>query len=113
MRKVVRIIPFVLLVIALAFNAGCSSLKGGVDISLEGLTLGAITMEGKPVTGLPSDKINLLLEVSAQKVTVAYSANGTILTLKPSGATIEIKANGVSIKGIKPDQVKVEWAVTK
>ena len=113
MKKVIRIIPFVLLIIALALSAGCSSLGGGADISLESLTLGAVTMEGKPVTGLPSDKIDLLLEVSAQRVTVGYSANGTLLTLSPSGATIEIKPSGVSIKGLKPDQIKIQWAGAK
>jgi len=99
------------LVITLAFNIGCAA--GGTDIILEGLNLGAVTMDGKPVAGLPSEKINLLLEVSASKVTVKYSADGTILTLSPSGATVEITASGISIKGVKPEQVKVEWAVSE
>jgi len=33
--------------------------------------------------------------------------------LVPSGATIEIESNNVSIKGVKPEQIKVEWAVTQ
>ena len=70
-------------------------------------------MDGKPVAGLPSEKINLLLEVSARKVTVKDGADGTILTLNPSGATVEIKASGILIKGVKTEQVKVEWAVSE
>ena len=59
--------------------------------------------ESKTVTELPSDKLSLLLEVSTRKVTVNRSASGTILTLSPSRATVEIKADGVLIKGVKPE----------
>ena len=69
-------------------------------------------MEGKPLAGLPSDKINLDLDVAAQTIKVRTTANGTILTLVPSGATIEISGETVSFKGLKPEQVKVEWAIT-
>ena len=93
-------------------SAGCS-VRGGADIRLEGVSPGALTMEGKSVTGLPSDKINLLLEVSAEGVLVSSNAKGTTLTIRPSGATIEMKGNDISIKGVKPEQIKVEWATTK
>jgi len=83
---------------------------GGTNINLEGLTLGTVTMDGKPVTGLPSQKINLLLEVSAREVTVKYDADGTTLILGSSGATLEINSSGILINGIKPEQIKVEWA---
>lgn len=112
-KAIIRFIPLVFLLIGLVFNVGCSSSNSGADISLEGLTLGAVTMEGKPVTGFPSDKINLLLEVSAQRVIVNYGAGGTVLTLITSGATVEIKPEGVVIKGVKPEQIKLEWATTK
>ena len=108
MKGTIRIIASILLVITLAFTVGC--VPSGADISLEGLTLGTVTMDGKPVAGLPSQKINLLLQVSAQKVTIKYSADGTIVILSPSGATIEIKAGSILIKGTKPEQIKVEWA---
>jgi len=111
MKRTSKIIASLLLVIILAFNVGCG--MGGTNINLEGLTLGTVTMDGKPITGLPSEKINLLLEVSAREVTVKYGADGTILTLGSSGATIEIKSSGILISGIKPEQVKVEWAVSK
>ena len=111
MKGTIRIIASILLVITLALSVGC--VMRGADISLGDLTLGTVTMDGKPVAGLPSQKINLLLQVSAQKVLVNTTAEGTILTLVPSEATIEIKANGVSIKGVKPEQIKVEWAVSE
>jgi hypothetical protein len=37
------------------------------------------------------------------------SADGTVLTLVPSGGTIEIKGDSITFKGLKPEQVKVEW----
>ena len=108
-----RIITIVLLVMllamALVFAGGCGVV--GADIRLEGLNLGTVAMDGKPLTGLPSDKINLDLDVGAQTIKVRTSANGTILTLVPSGATVTIDGDSVSFNGLKPDQVKVEWAV--
>ena len=106
MKRTIAIISLILLLSVSLLNVGCR-LRGGADISLEGLTLGAVSMQGKPVAGLPSDKIALLLDVSAQRVIVSSSADGTTLTIKPSGATIEIKATGVSIKGVKSEQIKV------
>jgi hypothetical protein len=114
MKIAIRVIFLIFLVSLVGlFSVGCGigGIGGGANIRLEGLSLGAVTMDGKPVTGLPSDKISLLLEVSAQNVLVRTSADGiTTLTISPSGGTIEIKADGVSIKGIKPEQIKVEWA---
>ena len=105
------IIGIILLTIILALNTGCSA--GGANIRLHGMSLGTVTMDGKPVEGLPSEKIDLLLEVSVKEITVDYSANGTILTLSPSGATLEITANGIIINGIKAEQIKVEWVTSK
>jgi hypothetical protein len=111
MQKTSKIIASILLVITLAFSVGCG--RGGTNINLKGLTLGTVTMDGKPISGLPSQKINLLLKVSAREVTVNYDADGTTLILSPSGATLEIKSGGILISGIKPEQVKVEWAVSE
>lgn len=109
MKRTLEIVAFLLLfIIILAFNIGCAA--GGADISLEGLNLGTVTMGEKPIAGLPSEKINLLLEVSARRLTVKYGADGTILILSPSGAKVEITASGISIEGVKPEQVKLEWA---
>ena len=108
-RIVTIILSLMLLAVALIFISGCGVV--GADVRLEGLNLGAVSMEGKPLTGLPSDKINLDLDVGAQTIKVRTSANGTILTLVPSGATVTIDGDSVSFNGLKPDQVKVEWAV--
>ena len=108
-RSITISVLLVLLIATMVFSIGCGVV--GAEIRLEGLTLGTVAMDGKPLAGLPSDKINLDLDVAAQTIKVRTSANGTILTLVPSGATITIDGDTVSFKGLKPDQVKVEWAV--
>jgi hypothetical protein len=110
-KDTIGIVIATLLVMLLALNAGCST--GGTDIKLRGMSLGAVTVDGKPVEGLPSQKVDLLLEVSAREISVGYTANSTILTLNPSGATLEISPSGIVMNGIKPEQVKIEWAVSK
>ena len=108
-RTVAVVVLVMVLAIPLILLSGCGVV--GADVRLEGLSLGTVAMDGKPLTGLPSDKINLDLDVAAQTIKVRTSANGTILTLVPSGATITIDGDTVSFKGLKPDQVRVEWQV--
>lgn len=110
-KDTIGIVIVLLLITTLALNAGCN--VGGANIRLHGMSLGAVTMDGKPVEGLPSEKIDLLLEVSVKEITVDYSANGAILTLSPSGATLEISPSGIIINGMKPEQIRVEWAVSQ
>lgn len=102
------ILAFILLAVMLIFSGGCGAV--GAEIRFEGLSLGAVAMDGKPLSGLPSDKINLELDVAAQTIKVHTTADGTVLTLLPSGGTVEIKGNTITLKGFKPEQVKVEWA---
>ncbi len=114
-----RFIPLVGLVGGLAVAAiGCGSSGlssvGGADLRLEGLTLGTVTMEGKPVEGIPSSAVNLLLDVSARTVVVSSTEDGgIILSAEPSGATVEITKDGVSIKGLDSENIKVEWQETE
>ncbi len=111
MKQAIKIVlVLVSLAVMLAFISGCN--VGGATIKLQGMSLGTVTMDGKPIQGLPSDKIDLLLQVAANQVTVKYGADKTTLTLSPSGATVEINASGIVINGLKPEQVKVEWAST-
>ena len=107
-RNIVVILVVILLAMMLISISSCGVV--GANIRLESLNLGTVAMDGKPLTGLPSDKINLNLTVAAQTIKVSTTANETILTLVPSGGTIRISGDTVSFKGLKPDQVKVEWA---
>ena len=110
-KGIIGVIVFILLIRTVAFTTGCSF--GGTNIRLEDVSLGTVTMEGRPIEGLPSDKVNLLLNISAQEIKVAPTASGSILTLSPSGATIEINSDVVSIMGLGPEQIKIEWVVSK
>ncbi len=112
MKTAIRVILLISLLLLIGLlNASCG-ITGGANIKLESVALGQLTMEGKPVSGLPSDNISLSLEVSARTILVRTDATGTTLTVSPSGETIQIKSGSVIIKGTKPDQVKVEWAPT-
>lgn len=82
-KYTIGIVIAILLITTLALNTGCSA--GGANIRLHGMSLGTVTMDGKPVEGLPSEKIDLLLEVSVKEITVDYSANGAIY-FQPSTA---------------------------
>ena len=95
-----------LLAMALSLNA-CGVV--GANLRLENVKLGVINMEGKPVDGLPSDKVNLDLDVSAQTITVEAGIDETVITIIPGGGSIHIKGNSVTLKGLKPEQVNVEW----
>ena len=110
-KGIIGVIVFILLIRTVAFTTGCNF--GGTNIRLENVSLGTVTMEGRPIEGLPSDKVNLLLNVSAQEIKVAPTASGSILTLSPSGATIEINSSVVSIMGLGPEHIKVEWVVSQ
>jgi hypothetical protein len=99
-----------------ASGCGSSNLSnvGGADLRLEGLTLGTVSMEGKPVEGIPSTAVNLLLDVSARTIVVTSTEDGgVLLTAEPSEATVEISKDGVSIKGIDSEDIKVEWQEEK
>ncbi len=107
-----RLIPLTGLAGLAALATGCSSSLnniGGADLRLEGLSLGEVTMEGKTVEGIPSDKITLVLDAAARTVSVSSTEDGLLLTAEPSGATVEITKNGVSIKGLDSKSIKVEW----
>ena len=112
-KVAITVVFLILLIGGLLASFGCEMARGGVDISLEGVTLGTMAMEGKPVAGLPSQKVNILLKVGADKVSVKSGPDGVTLTLSPSGGVVEIRANGVTIEGVKPEQIEVEWPESK
>ncbi len=108
-KNTMGIVITLLMILMVALVSGCAT--SGANIRLHGMSLGAVTMGGKPVQGLPSDKIDILLQVAANEIRVEYSANSsTVLTLTPSEGTIDLTDNGVIINGVKPENIKVEWA---
>jgi hypothetical protein len=108
-KKALAIIPLVLLLAGLIFGLGCGI--GGASIVLKDMSLGEVSMDGEPVTGLPSEKVNVVLDVSAQSIEISYSPDGSVLTLSPSGATVEITPTGVTIEGVESKDMEIEWVV--
>ncbi len=90
----------------------CGSV-GGADVYLENVNIGTISMEGKPVSGLPTQNVNIVLKTGANKVYVSQSGGKTTIKLQPSGAVITSDATGVSFTGVEPDQVELKWEGVK
>lgn len=107
-----KVVFLVLLFASLAaVNLSCGS-AGCADVYLEGVTIGSVTVEGKPVTGLPAQKVDILLNINAGKINISTSGSDTIIKLSPSGTTIVSGPNGISFTGVKPEQVEFKWQST-
>jgi hypothetical protein len=103
----INLIILALLVIPLGLNLGCSA--GGADVYLEGVTIGSVSIEGKPVTGLPSQEVNVVLNVNANRINISTTNGETTIKLSPSNATIVTGPNGITFTGVKPEQVQIKW----
>ena len=103
-----KVVLPVLLITVLSTALGCDAVRGGAKVYLEGISIGELSLEGKPIQGLPVGKINAELKVSASEVYVKPISDGAVITLSPSGATITIKPDGLSISGVEADQVELK-----
>ncbi len=90
---------------------GCGS-YGGADIYLENVSIGSVSMQGKPVTGLPTQNVDIVLKTNSNKVLVNQSNGTTTLKLQPSGATVISGPDGISFSGVDSSQVDIEWQGT-
>jgi len=102
----------VLITVGLIDNLSCGS-AGCADVYLEGVSIGSVTVAGKPVTGLPTQTVNVLLNVNANKITISASGGETTIKISPSGATIVSGPNGITFAGVKPEQVEIKWQSTE
>jgi hypothetical protein len=109
LSTIIRISIAASVLMVLAVAAGCGS-YGGADVYLENISIGNVSVEGKPVTGLPTQKVSIVLKTDATKVLVSQSGGKTIIKLEPSGAVITSSSDGLSFTGVKSDQVEMKWA---
>jgi len=100
-----------LVTLGLFANIGCTST--GADVYLENVTIGSLTIEGKPLTGLPSQTVNVVLKVNAKQINVSTVGGQTNIKLNPSDAMVIISPTGTSFTGVKPDQVEIQWPSTE
>src|SRR4030042_626819 len=93
-----KIILLTLLIVGLTCAMGCdgSIVRGGAKVVLESISLGSLSMEGKPLSGLPSQKVNVVLNVATDEVRVNTSGGKTTLKLNPSGAIVVIAPEGTT-----------------
>jgi len=103
-----KIIMIAAVIAVLFIGAGCGS-YGGADVYLENISIGSITVEGKPVTGLPTQKVNIVLKTGANKVMISQSGSKTIIKLQPSAAVVTSSPDGLSFTGVTADQVEIKW----
>jgi len=104
-----KIIMAAALLTAMAAGAGCGS-YGGAEVYLENISIGNVTVEGKPVTGLPTQKVSIVLKTNANKILVSQSGGNTIIKLQPAGAVITSGSAGLSFTGLKSDQIEMKWS---
>ncbi|MBN2462399.1 MAG: hypothetical protein JXB43_02225 [Dehalococcoidia bacterium] len=97
-----------LVTLGLIANLGCGS-TGCADVYLEGVTIGSMSFEGKPLSGLPSQKVDIVLNVNANRVTISTNGEDTTITLSPSSAVIVSSPNGITFTGVKPEQIEIKW----
>lgn len=96
------------LCLSLLAGAACSN-YGGADVYLEGVSIGSVSVEGKPVTGLPTQNVNIVLKTGASKVMVSQSGGKTTIKLQPSDTVITSGPDGLSFTGVEPEQVEIQW----
>lgn len=108
-RAVWRVCTLMLSAAALLFICSCEAAGIGTTVRLEGVSM---YLDGKLISGLPSQKVDIILKVSLSEVSISSTGSETTIKLKPSDATITIKSDGVSINGIDPQKVKIEWRDT-
>lgn len=104
-----RTMVMLMLVAGLIAALGCDAVRGGATVYLEGVNMGSVSMEGKPVTGLPSSKVNVVLKVSTNEVRISQSGGKTTIKMLPTGATVVAGTEGISFTGVKAEQVEIQW----
>ena len=90
---------------------GCGS-YGGAEVYLERVNIGSVSIEGKPVTGLPTQNVNIVLKTNATRVTVSQSGGKTTIKLQPSGAVITSGDDGISFSNVDSSQIEIKWDKT-
>jgi len=98
-----------LLILVLLFACSCEAAGLGTTIRLEGVSM---YLDGKLISGLPSQKADIILKVPLNEISISSAGSETTLKIKPGDATITIKPDGVSINGVDSQQIKIEWQST-
>ena len=112
-EKILNALSVFLLFSVLSLSAVSCSGAGGADVYLEKVSIGSVSMAGKPVSGLPTQNVNIILKTGANKVVVSQADGKTIIKLQPSAAVITSDNTGISFTGVEPEQVELKWEEIK
>lgn len=96
----------ILLTLAVLLTFSCNAVGIGTEVRLEGVSM---YLDGKLISGLPSQKADIVLNVPLSGITISSAGSETIIKLKPGDAAITLKPDGISITGIDPQKIKIEW----
>jgi hypothetical protein len=103
-------IAVVLLLAALLVVApACDYVRGGATVQLKNVSVGGLSQSGKPIEGLPTATVDIKLKVAADEVIIQSTDNGAVITLQPSGAIIKAGSDGMTITGVDPEDIDMDW----
>ncbi len=103
---IIRVCAFILLTAGLFSVFGCEAAGIGTTVRLEGVSM---YLDGKLISGLPSQKADIILKVPLSEISISHTGSDTTIKLKPGDATITVKSDGVSISGVDAQKIKIEW----
>ena len=99
----------ILLATLLVAAPACDYVRGGATVHLKNVSVGGLSQSGKPIEGLPTAMVDIKLKVAADEVIIQSTDDGAIITLQPSGAVIEAGPDGMSVTGVDPEDIDMDW----
>ena len=100
----------VVLLIVIGTISGCDAVRGGAEVHLQNVNAGSFTQSGKTITGIPTGNIDAVLKVNTDKIYINSTSSGFEIRLGPSNAVITTGPDGISITGVTPDQIDLQFA---
>jgi hypothetical protein len=105
----VKVTMVLLLAMLLVIAPACDVIRGGATVHLNNVNIGGLSQDGKPIEGIPTGTVDIVLKVAADEVIIQSTDNGAVITLQPSGAIIKSGPDGMTITGVDPDKIDMQW----
>jgi hypothetical protein len=105
----VKITMVLLLAMLLVIAPACDVVRGGATVHLHNVDIGGLSQSGKPIEGIPTGTVDIVLKVAADEIVIQSTDDGAVITLQPSGAVIKSGPDGMTITGVDPDKIDMKW----
>ena len=105
----VKITMLLLLAMLLVAAPACDVVRGGATVQLHNVDIGGLSQSGKPIEGIPTGTVDIVLKVAAEEIIIQSSDDGAVITLQPSGAVITAGPDGMTVTGVDPDKIDMKW----